>query len=80
MDVDVILFAALRDAFGSDRVTVRLEPGATGRDLRARLAEQRPSGRDLLAASRLAQGVDFIDDDRPLDGSEVALIPPVSGG
>jgi len=80
MEIQVLLFAALRESLGAERLTLSLEPGATGRELRAHLAERYPRWRDLLAASRLAQGVDFIDDDLPLAGGEVAVIPPVSGG
>ena len=81
MQVEVLLFAALREALGSERVTVELKPGATGSDLRAGLIQSHPHWRTLFEASRLAQGVEFVDDDRPLlEGEEVALIPPVSGG
>ena len=80
MEIHVLLFAALRDSLAAERVTVRLQPGATARDLRAHLTEQHPRWRDLLAASRIAQGVEFVGEDEPLNPGDVALIPPVSGG
>jgi molybdopterin synthase catalytic subunit len=81
MQVEVLLFAALREALGSERITVELASGATGRDLREKLVQSHPQWRMLFEASRVAQGVEFVDDDRPLAGGEaVALIPPVSGG
>jgi len=79
--IQVVAFAALKEALGADRVVVELSAGATGADLRANLVQANPRWSDLIAACRLAQGVDFIDDTVPLrDGTEVVLIPPVSGG
>ena len=81
MRVDVVFFAALRESTGTSRTQVELPDGARGRDLREALLRLRPQLKDLLHASRLAQGVDFIDEDRVLaDGDEIVLIPPVSGG
>lgn len=81
MKLDVVLFAALREAFGSSRLTVTLEGAPTGSALRDHLAREHPRWRDLIHACRLAQGVEFLDEDTPLsEGSEIVLIPPVSGG
>ncbi|HET9233266.1 MAG TPA: molybdenum cofactor biosynthesis protein MoaE, partial [Candidatus Eisenbacteria bacterium] len=81
MRVDVVFFAALRESAGTSRTQVELPDGARGSDLRALLIQLRPSLADLIRASRLAQGVDFIDEERLLtDGEEIVLIPPVSGG
>jgi len=81
MEIEVLLFAALKEALGDGRITVELEPGATGRDLRRHLDGRYPRWKTLFAASRLAQGVEFLDEEAPLDPREpVAVIPPVSGG
>lgn len=81
MRVEVVFFAALRETAGTARTRVELPEGARGRDLRDALIRLRPSLAGLIRASRLAQDVDFIDEDRSLaDGDEIVLIPPVSGG
>jgi molybdopterin synthase catalytic subunit len=74
MEVEVRLFAGLRQRAGADRVTVELPDGATTADLLA--AMDLPPRSCAVAINRqYAQGVQRID---PSD--EIALIPPVSGG
>ena len=81
MQVEVRVFAALRDVFGAERFAVDLPEGATGADLRAHLAAGHPRWSDLIRVSRLARGVEFLADTEPLaEGAEIVLIPPVSGG
>jgi molybdopterin synthase catalytic subunit/molybdopterin converting factor small subunit len=81
MRVEVVAFAALREALGTGRVSLDLEPGATAASVRGRLAELHPRWRDLIAACRLARGNEFVSDEAPLaEGMEIVLIPPVSGG
>ena len=81
MKITVIAFAALRDALGQSRCVVEIPEAGTGADLKETLAAGYPRFRDLIRASRVAKGVDFIDPGTPLsDGDEVVLIPPVSGG
>ncbi len=81
MTLTVLLFAKLRDAAGSDSVTVELHAGTTVADLRRHLAGTYPAVAGLLERSAVAVNHDFADTDRPLAaGDEIALIPPVSGG
>jgi molybdopterin synthase catalytic subunit len=81
MRVEVLPFAALREALGAARVTVELSEGSTGVELREVLASRHPRYRGLILACRLAQGTDFLEEGAALrDGDEVVLIPPVSGG
>ncbi len=81
MRIEIVAFAALREALGTDRVPIEVESGATAAAARRRLAELHPRWHDLIAACRLAQGVEFLADDAPLaDNAELVLIPPVSGG
>ncbi len=81
MKVRVRLFAAARQAAGSDAVEVDLPPGATVADLRGRLAEQLPQLSALLSHVLFAVGMQYAGDSTPLPaGAEVACIPPVSGG
>ena len=77
--VDVLYFASLRDAAG-----MASEPVDTAAlDLRALYAELQVRHGFTLAVDRLRVAVDgaFARWDEPLhEGSEVAFIPPVSGG
>ena len=81
MRVEVLAFAALREALGAERISLDLPEGATGAELRERVAELYPRWRDLVLACRLARGTEFVEDRAPLaEGAEVLFIPPVSGG
>ncbi len=81
MRVEVVTFAALREALGSSRLTLDLPGEATARAVRDQLVEDHPRFADLIRSCRLACGVEFVDETAPLeDGAEVILIPPVSGG
>ena len=77
--VTVLYFASLRDAAGSDRETIASDAA----DLRALYAQLRERHGFVLAADRLRVAVDgsFARwEDALREGSEVAFIPPVSGG
>ena len=81
MMIEVQLFARARDLAGVPRLTVSLPAGATVGDLRRRLGELVPNLATLLERSALAVDSEWADDAVPLaSGSEVALLPPVSGG
>lgn len=81
MRVEVRFFAAIREAFGGSRIFLDLPDGATGADVRSRLAALHPEHAALLGSCRLAVGTNFVDDAAPVAAaSEIVLIPPVSGG
>jgi sulfur-carrier protein len=77
--VTVLYFASLRDAAG-----IASEPVDTDAiDLRALYAELRGRHGFAMPAERLRVAVDGAFarwDDIPAEGSEIAFIPPVSGG
>ena len=74
MEVEVRLFAGLRQRAGSDTVRVQLPEPATVGDLLA--AMDLPPRSCVVALNR-----EYVAGDRPIEpGDEVALIPPVSGG
>lgn len=76
MQVDVRLFAMLRQRAGSDRVTLELPDAATVDDALAALADVTGDVPCVLAVNR-----EYADGARTLHaGDELALIPPVSGG
>jgi molybdopterin converting factor subunit 1 len=79
--VRVRLFARARDLAGAEVVAVELPPGATVGELRRRLAGEHPRLASLLERSALAVDNEFAEDGQAVPaGSEIALLPPVSGG
>ncbi len=82
MKVQVRLFARARELAGRDALDFDLAPGATVADLRLRLEAQYPVLAEILRASVLAVGDDFAEaaDTVIPPGTEVAVLPPVSGG
>jgi molybdopterin converting factor subunit 1 len=81
MTVTVRLFAKLREIAGADAVAVDLPPRATVADLRQRLAVLLPDAASLLERSAVAVDHDFAAETAGLGAaSEIAVIPPVSGG
>ena len=82
MQINVRLFANLRQQAGRDAIEISLTPGATVGDAVAEVA--RHDGLDdLIARLPLALAVnrEYAAVDHVLcDGDELALVPPVSGG
>jgi molybdopterin synthase catalytic subunit len=83
MELEVRLFAGLREAAGADAVTVELPEGS---DVAGLLATLRAAGNplgELLARLpvRVAVNQSYSAEDQAIrDGDEVALVPPISGG
>jgi MoaE-MoaD fusion protein len=81
MRVTLLYFAAARERAGIPRETVELRDGATAADARDAACAAHPGLRAIAERLRLAVDQEFAPAERPLrDGSEVAFIPPVSGG
>lgn len=79
MQVRMFYFASLRDAAAVAEESLQTQ----GPDLRALYAECRSRHGFALPVDRLRVAVDgaFASwDDAVIDGSEIAFIPPVSGG
>lgn len=77
----VLLFAAAKESVGQDSVAVELADDSTVADLRKQLASGYPVLSDLVARSFVAVDQQFASDDVLItDATEIALIPPVSGG
>ena len=81
MNINVKLFATLRQRAGWSKQQIELPDGATLSTLMARLSEENPS---LDLYSRIvyaAVNEEYGQPDQPLaDGDDVAFFPPVSGG
>jgi MoaE-MoaD fusion protein len=81
MNIQVKLFATLKDRAGSSRVGVDLPGDATVAVLLERLAATHPKLAPSLAACVVAVNQEFAFGSTPIrSGDEVALFPPVSGG
>lgn len=81
MHLRVLLFAGLRERLRRDSVDLELTPGARVRDLLAALAREQPELSASLSVCRVAVDHEFVGPDHVIaEGSEVAIIPPVSGG
>lgn len=81
MKVQVKLFAAAKESAQADSLTIEVPAGATIADLRNAAAAQCPPLAAILPHCLWAVGANYADDHTELtEQSEVALIPPVSGG
>ena len=81
MKVAVKLFAVARQKVGSSTIEVELPADATVRNLRSALAEQFPPLADILPHTRIAVSNEYAADTTSITpATEIALIPPVSGG
>jgi molybdopterin converting factor subunit 1 len=81
MRVTLLYFAAARERAGIARESVDLRDGATAADARDAACAAHPGLRAIAERLRLAVDQEFASEEKPLrDGSEVAFIPPVSGG
>ena len=81
MEIELLLFASLRDAIGSSKMKIDLPAGATVADLLGRVGEDHPELLSKLAHVRVAIGDEFANNDAMIpNDQEIALIPPVSGG
>ncbi len=75
------LFGPARDMVGSETLPIELPEGATVKELASKLAEQFPKWRAGLDSVRFAIDDAFVTGDHILvEGNQVAVIPPVSGG
>lgn len=81
MRVTVLYFAAARERAGVSSEQLDLPGAATAADALAAVCARHPALQAVAGKLRIAVDQDFAQPDRKLrDGSELALIPPVSGG
>ena len=81
MDVTVRLFAVLREHAGAGTIDLRLDEGATVADAIAALRRGPLSGLPEAAPFVTAVGREYVKEGHTLvQGDELALVPPVSGG
>jgi len=81
MKVSLKLFAVIKELVGRDELTIEVSQGATLGELREALAQQFPSLGPILPHATWAVDTAYARDEVVLnENSEVAIIPPVSGG
>ncbi len=81
MEIQIRLFATLKDHAGQNRIAVTLPEPATGQMLLDEVTAVYPNLAPLLATSLISVNKAFADVNTPIPpGAEVALFPPVSGG
>ena len=81
MDLELLLFASLKDDVGSPTLKLSLPEGSTVSNLLQEIGESHPCLQAKLAHVRVAIGNEFADPETVIsEGQEIALIPPVSGG
>jgi molybdopterin converting factor subunit 1 len=79
--IEVLLFAAARQAAHSDSLVVEMATGADVAGLRSALLTACPELLDLMPSSMVAINHEYALDSTVIPpDAEVALIPPVSGG
>jgi sulfur-carrier protein len=76
MQIRLLAFAHTREKLGFHETTVECDPGESPRTIVSRLAPALE-----VASLRVAVDYEYTDWDAPIGAaSEIALIPPVSGG
>ncbi len=81
MEIEIRLFATLKDRAGQDRINVSLSKPADVQNLLVAVEKAYPSLGPALPTVLVAVNKSYADLDQQLTGAdEVALFPPVSGG
>jgi molybdopterin converting factor small subunit len=81
MQIQVLMFAAAREAAQSDSLCLEVTDGACAKDVLDAIATNLPSISALVPSCRLAIDGEYVSPKTMIDPSrELALIPPVSGG
>jgi molybdopterin converting factor small subunit len=81
MNVTVLLFAQARERAGRGRVDLNMAPGSRVADVLRAVAREHPELEPLWPHLAVAVNGELAAPDVPLvDGAELALLPPVSGG
>ena len=81
MEVEILMFAAAREAAGRESIEVDVAVNATAGEVIQAIGSQLPQLAALLPSCRLAVDSQYVSDDSIVSPDcEIALIPPVSGG
>lgn len=81
MEIEIRLFATLKDRAGRDRIQIHLEQPANVNSLRQAVAAAYPALATAVPTALVAVNKSYAEPTTPIQpGDEVALFPPVSGG
>ena len=81
MELEIRLFATLRDKAGQDRLRLTLTEPATVADVTAAAAAAYPKLAEALGSAIVSVNKTFAAEDTAVQpGDEIAIFPPVSGG
>lgn len=81
MNVEIKLFAVAKQLAGSETVAVRIPNRATVQELRDAICQQHTELHDITERALIAIDAEYVNNDAIVpERSEIALIPPVSGG
>ena len=81
MKIEIAMFAAARELVQSDKLSVEIADDSTVKDLKQTLIVGHPTLGEIVPRSVISVDLEYAKDDQILtESSEVALIPPVSGG
>ena len=81
MDIEVLLFAAARESAGRDSIRLQVPNEAVASDVIDAVGQALPELAGLMPSCRLAIDCQYVGPQQTIcAGSELALIPPVSGG
>ncbi len=81
MNIEVKLFAVAKQLAGADVITVEVPCQATVLALRDAISEQHGELHDVIRRAMIAIDTEYVSNDAVVpEKSEIAVIPPVSGG
>ena len=79
--VTIELFAVYQEAFSATEISYQFPPNTPVKAVLERMTIARPALAQWHDVTRFGINLEFVDPERVmLDGDEVVLIPPVSGG
>ena len=81
INIKVLLFSILKEKVGRESIQINMPPAVTGKQLLDRLSEEFEPIGVYRKVIRIAVNESYVTESHDLvDGDEVALITPVSGG
>lgn len=81
MELEIRLYATLRDKVGKPRISLKLEENSTVKELILAVKEQYPMMSEAVDSAVVSVNRAFATFDTPVEaGDEIAMFPPVSGG
>ncbi len=81
MNIKVLVFAHIKELIGSGSIDVELNEGATGNDLLQKMETSFPQIKEHRKYLKLSMNGEYINSDATIiQGAEIAIFPPVSGG